>query len=55
MNKDLKPYTLMVDNLSAKQMGWMNAYGEKIALPISGQESWKCKKTDLFISLKIKY
>ena len=29
----------MVDGLSTKQMGWMNAYIEKIDLPISGQGS----------------
>ncbi len=51
ITKDVKPYALMVGN-PAKQIGWMSIYGEKIPLPINGNGSWKCIKTDHVYILK---
>ena len=51
VNKNVKPYALMI-GLPAKQTGWISSYGEKIDLPLSGEGSWKCKKTGLIYRLK---
>lgn len=35
VNKDVKPFSLMV-GVPAKQIGWMSVYGEKLDLPLVG-------------------
>ena len=44
VNKDVKPFALMV-GVPAKQIGWMSAYGERVDLPLQGDESWICPHT----------
>ena len=51
INKNVKPFALMV-GLPGKQIGWMSEYGERINLPLEGQGSWKCKKTNTIYTLK---
>ena len=51
VTKDVKDYAL-VTGVPAKQTGWMSEYGEKIPLPLSGEGSWKCKKTNSIYILK---
>ncbi|MUK39977.1 N-acetyltransferase [Aliivibrio fischeri] len=45
VNKDVKPFALMV-GVPAKQIGWMSAYGEKLALPLIGHEDILCPHTN---------
>jgi len=35
VNADVKPYALMV-GVPARQVGWMSAHGERLALPVTG-------------------
>ncbi len=44
VNKNVKPYALMV-GVPAKQIGWMSAYGERIKMPLQGNEKYKCPHT----------
>ncbi|MEL7290572.1 MAG: acyltransferase [Pseudomonadota bacterium] len=44
VNKDVKPFALMV-GVPAKQIGWMSAYGEKLDLPLSGEQEITCPHT----------
>ncbi len=44
VNKDVKPYALMV-GVTAKQIGWMSEYGEKLNIPINGDGEIVCPKT----------
>ena len=41
VNKDLKPYALMV-GVPARQIGWMSEYGEQIPLPLQGEGQYSC-------------
>ncbi len=41
VNKDVKPYALMVGN-PARQIGWMSAYGEQLELPLTGNGEAIC-------------
>ena len=45
VNKDVKPFALMV-GVPAKQIGWMSAYGEKLALPLTGRQETLCPHTN---------
>ena len=45
VNKDIKPFSLVV-GVPAKQIGWVNVYGERLNLPLKGHEIIKCYKTD---------
>jgi len=45
VTKDVKDFAL-VTGLPAKQVGWMSDYGEKIPLPLFGEGTWKCDKTN---------
>lgn len=45
VNKDVKPFALMV-GVPAKQIGWMSAYGEKLALPLTGRQETRCPHTN---------
>ncbi|WP_284456200.1 acyltransferase [Alloalcanivorax xenomutans] len=49
VNKDVPAYALMV-GVPAKQIGWMSAYGEQLALPLEGQAEAACQHTgDLYV------
>jgi UDP-2-acetamido-3-amino-2,3-dideoxy-glucuronate N-acetyltransferase len=50
VNKDVKPYALMV-GVPAKQVGWMNEYGEQIPLPIYGEGQYTCPHTNQVYNL----
>ncbi|WP_375321589.1 acyltransferase [Aliivibrio logei] len=45
VNKDVKAFALMV-GVPAKQIGWMSAYGEKLALPLTGSQEVLCPNTN---------
>lgn len=45
VNKDVKPYALVV-GVPARQVGWMSEYGEKIPLPLEGNDRYTCPYTD---------
>jgi len=51
INKDVKPYALMV-GVPAKQIGWMSQYGEKLDLPLAGDEEITCPHTQQVYRLK---
>ncbi len=51
VTKDVKDYAL-VTGVPAKQTGWMSDYGDKIPLPLCGEGSWECKKTNYIYILK---
>jgi len=44
INRDIKPFSLMV-GVPARQVGWMSAYGERVALPLQGEGTWLCPHT----------
>lgn len=44
ISRDVPDFALMV-GVPAKQIGWMSAYGEKLDLPLDGQESVICSNT----------
>tara|TARA_B100000242_G_scaffold294385_1_gene277016 strand:+ start:5100 stop:5699 length:600 start_codon:yes stop_codon:yes gene_type:complete len=44
VNKNVKPYALMV-GVPAKQIGWMSAYGERINIPLKGNDKYLCPHT----------
>jgi UDP-2-acetamido-3-amino-2,3-dideoxy-glucuronate N-acetyltransferase len=46
INRDVKPYALMV-GVPAKHIGWMSQYGERLALPLTGNAEAKCSHTGL--------
>ena len=50
VTKDVKSFALMVGN-PAKQIGWMSISGEKIDLPMTGNQNYVCKKTNEVYSL----
>ena len=50
ITKDVKDYALYT-GVPGKQVGWMSAYGEKIDLPLKGNKTWVCKKTNLLYKL----
>lgn len=41
VNKDVKPYALMV-GVSARQIGWISEFGERIPLPVKGTGEYTC-------------
>ena len=45
VTRDVKDFAL-VTGLPAKQVGGMSDYGEKIPLPLFGEGTWKCDKTN---------
>ncbi len=51
INKNVKPFALMV-GVPGRQVGWMSEYGERIDLPIKGNGTWECKKTNTLYTLK---
>ena len=44
VTRDVPDYALMV-GVPARHVGWMSAYGEKLALPVEGESSVTCAKT----------
>jgi UDP-2-acetamido-3-amino-2,3-dideoxy-glucuronate N-acetyltransferase len=49
VNKDVKAYALMV-GVTARQVGWMSRFGERVALPLQGEGRWVCPHTgDLYV------
>ena len=44
INKDVPDYALMV-GVPAKQIGWMSEFGERLPLPLQGNESVVCQHT----------
>ena len=44
VTKDVKPYALMV-GVPAKQIGWMNEFGEQLKLPLEGNAECICEQT----------
>ena len=50
ITKDVKNYALCT-GLPGRQVGWMSEYGEKIDLPLKGDETWLCKKTNVLYKL----
>ena len=44
VTEDVKPYALVV-GVPAKQIGWMNEFGEQLELPLEGSASAICKHT----------
>ena len=44
VTKDIKDFALYVGN-PARHVGWMSNFGERINLPLKGNESWLCSKT----------
>lgn len=46
INRDVKPYALMA-GVPAKQIGWMSQFGERLALPLTGNAEAICVNTGL--------
>ena len=46
INRDVKPYALMA-GVPARQIGWMSQFGERLALPLSGNAETICPHTGL--------
>jgi UDP-2-acetamido-3-amino-2,3-dideoxy-glucuronate N-acetyltransferase len=44
VNRDVPPFALML-GVPARQAGWMSRYGERLALPLSGEGSATCPHT----------
>ena len=51
ITKDIPDYALMV-GVPAKQLGWMSEYGERLDLPLRGDEKTICKHTNRKYHLK---
>ena len=51
INKNVPDYALVV-GVPAKQIGWMSEYGEKLDLPLKGNEKTTCKHTNQKYQLK---
>ena len=50
ITKDVKNYALCT-GVPGRQVGWMSEYDEKIDLPLKGDETWLCKKTNVLYKL----
>jgi UDP-2-acetamido-3-amino-2,3-dideoxy-glucuronate N-acetyltransferase len=49
VNKNVPPFALIV-GVPGKQAGWMSRFGERINLPLSGNEKYVCPNTgDIYI------
>jgi UDP-2-acetamido-3-amino-2,3-dideoxy-glucuronate N-acetyltransferase len=44
INRDVKSYALMA-GVPARQIGWMSQYGERLALPLTGNAEATCPET----------
>jgi len=45
VTKNVEPYALMT-GCPARQVGWVSEYGEKIELPLKGNQSFICSKSN---------
>ena len=50
INKDVPDYALMV-GVPGRQIGWISEYGEKLNLPLTGEEETKCQHTNSIYKL----
>ena len=50
ITKDVKNFALCT-GVPGRQVGWISEYGEKIDLPLKGDETWLCKKTNVLYKL----
>ncbi len=50
INRDVPAYALMV-GVPARQIGWMSEFGERLALPLSGEGRIPCGKTGAMYTL----
>ena len=50
VSKDVKPYALVV-GVPARQIGWMSEYGERLDLPLNGNDSAVCQHTGTIYEL----
>ena len=51
VRQDLKPYALVV-GVPARQIGWISQYGEKLDLPLEGDQKVTCPHTNQVYRLK---
>lgn len=51
INKDIPDFALIV-GVPGKQIGWMSEYGEKLNLPLQGEQQTKCRHTGKIYILK---
>tara|TARA_B100001093_G_scaffold487801_1_gene524410 strand:+ start:17 stop:616 length:600 start_codon:yes stop_codon:yes gene_type:complete len=51
ISKDVPDYALMV-GVPERQIGWMSEYGERLDLPLTGNEKTTCKHTNQKYQLK---
>ncbi len=51
INRNVKPYALMA-GVPAKHIGWMSQFGEKLALPLTGNSKTICQATGLHYELR---
>ncbi len=51
VHKDVPAYALMV-GVPARQVGWMSRYGERLALPLTGNATAQCPATGLRYTLQ---
>ena len=50
ITKNVKDYALYI-GVPGKHVGWMSSYGEKINLPLKGEGSWFCEKSNTLYTL----
>jgi len=51
VNRDVLPFALVV-GVPARQIGWMSAYGERMPLPLRGEDVWLCPNSGHLYLLK---
>ena len=51
ITKNVKDYALYT-GVPGKHVGWMSSYGEKINLPLKGEGTWLCKKSNTLYRLE---
>lgn len=51
VTRDVKPFALVM-GVPARQVGWMSEFGERMALPLTGEASWQCPSTNTLYLLK---
>src|SRR5215218_2749897 len=45
VTRDAPPFALLV-GVPARHAGWMSRFGERIPLPLDGEDSWTCPHTE---------
>ena len=51
VTKNVNPYALVM-GVPAKQVGWMSEYGERLPLPLEGNQTCRCLNTGKYYHLK---